>query len=141
MSKISYRKGYKYQLAEDFSINLGDYLYGVGLDEGINEQFIYLDAKMNLLIRSGYAWDGASGPTIDTADSMKASLVHDALYQLIRERKLPHEWKDYADEIFHALCLADGMCTARAWMWYQAVHRFADFAADPKNERKIFTAP
>ena len=42
-----------------------------------------------LQIAAGYAWDGASGPTIDTRNSMIASLVHDALYQLIREDNYP----------------------------------------------------
>ena len=36
-----------------------------------------------LLIKDGYAWDGASGPTIDTKNTQTASLVHDGLWQLI----------------------------------------------------------
>ena len=40
-----------------------------------------------LYISKGYSWDGPSGPAIDTPDWIKASLVHDALYQLIRENR------------------------------------------------------
>ena len=44
-----------------------------------------------LVIQKGYAWDGPSGPTIDTENFMRGSLVHDALYQLFREGKLDPE--------------------------------------------------
>ena len=45
--------------------------------------------KKALYVYPGYRWDGASGPTIDSEDSMQASLFHDVVYQMLRERKLP----------------------------------------------------
>jgi hypothetical protein len=36
----------------------------------------------------GYAWNGPSGPTLDTRNFMRGSLVHDALYQLMREGRM-----------------------------------------------------
>ena len=37
-----------------------------------------------ILVEDGYAWDGASGPTVDTRGSFEAALVHDVLYQCMR---------------------------------------------------------
>ena len=70
-----------------------------------------------------YAWDGASGPTIDTQDTARGSLVHDALYQLIRTYKL-HEMRDEADKEFRHILLTDGVPKWRAELWYNAVKHF-----------------
>jgi len=80
---ISYRSGYKYQLAEDFHIQTF-----IKPENKVNNQFISLDKKGNLVVKSGYAWDGVSGPVIDTSNNLRASLVHDALYQLMRKKKI-----------------------------------------------------
>ena len=70
---VSYRKGYKYQLAEDFSQYVAIYP-----EKDIKTQFIHLAMDGRLTILSGYAWDGPSGPTIDTKSSIRGSLIHDA---------------------------------------------------------------
>jgi len=80
MDCIRYRDGYKYQLAEDHTL-----LIDITPDEGVGNDFVYLGKSGMLVIRKGYAWDGPSGPTVDTRDSLRGSLVHDALYQLMRE--------------------------------------------------------
>jgi len=46
------------------------------------------DSDGGLLIKAGYSWDGPSGSAIDTKNFMQGSLVHDALYQLLRENIL-----------------------------------------------------
>jgi len=71
-----------------------------------------------------YAWDGASGPTIDSPSTMRASLVHDALYQLIRLGALPRSAKGAADQLLHDLLIEDGMSRVRAWYWLRAVSWF-----------------
>jgi hypothetical protein len=91
----------------------------VGLDEG-----------GRLRIARAYTWDGASGPTFDTPATMRASLVHDALYQLMRERNLDASVsRAPADELLREIMLVDGArpCRAEAWLW--AVRRFAASAA------------
>jgi hypothetical protein len=134
---IKYREGYKYQLAEDYSDNIL-----LAPPEDIRTEWIDLDAEGNLLIRKGYAWDGASGPTFDTKDSMRGSLIHDALYQLFRLGHLdPLELRDDADLIFRLVCLEDGMWKPRAYLWYQAVRIGADDAAEPGTDRPILCAP
>jgi len=77
--KIFYRKGYKYQLHVDYQILIP--IHGFS----INTLYLELTQAGLLTICQGYAWDGASGPTIDTKSSMRAALVHDALDQLLRE--------------------------------------------------------
>jgi len=54
---------------------------------------------------------------------MRGSLVHDALYQLMRLSALDYKaHRKRADEILREICLEDGICSFRAWYVYQAVH-------------------
>lgn len=75
-----------------------------------------------LHIDRGYAWDGPSGPAIHTANFMRGSLVHDALYQLMREGHLAaSRYRDDADKELKLTCLEDGMSSLRAWWVYHGV--------------------
>jgi len=76
--KACYRdlRRYKYQLTEDYSVDSG-----IKVKEKIDTPFIILEPDGNLTIKKKYAWDGPSGPTIDTKTFMRGSLVHDAFYQ------------------------------------------------------------
>lgn len=133
---MKYRKGYKYQLAEDEVFRTSIY---PGID--IDTQFINLTRDGTLTVRSGYAWDGASGPTIDTKSSMRGSLCHDALYQLIRQKWLPETWRKKADDEIYKCLVQDGMWKWRAKIWRRELKKFAGFAADPKNVKKVYEAP
>jgi len=132
---IKYRKGYKYQLAENYTIRLTIF------DHDIQSDFINLDKQGILQIKKGYAWDGPSGPTIDTKTFMRGSLVHDVLYQLIREGKLDSLYRKYADYMIREICLEDGMCRLRAWYVYVGLRRYANFAAKSKNRKKVISTP
>lgn len=130
---IRYRDGYKYQLLQT-SINK----LGFAPPKDIFTEFISFRAADGVLsVRQWYAWDGPSGPTIDTKDFMHGSLVHDALYQLMREGHLPLVFKDLADKELHRLCLEDGMSRLRAWYVYQAVRLFGMGSAKPQVEPAI----
>ena len=74
---IKYRSGYKYQLVEEYQVRVS-----LIPENDIKTDFIELSTEGMLIIKKGYAWDGPSGPTIDTPNFMRGSLVHDALYQL-----------------------------------------------------------
>jgi hypothetical protein len=84
-----------------------------------------------LIICQRYSWDGPSGPTIDTATFMRASLVHDALYQLMREGELEYKYRIVADKLLREMCLEDGMWGFRAWYVYWAVRIFSIVHALP----------
>lgn len=130
--KIYYRDGYKYQLAHGYSTRVS-----IRPQERIDHDFIALSTFGVLTIRRGYAWDGPSGPTFDTKNFIRGSLVHDALYQLIGEGLLPLSDRALADEELRRICSEDGMSTIRAWWVYQGVHWFGDTAASSPEKAPI----
>jgi len=133
-NQIEYKAGYKYQLNSTYTIQTT--IYGCEIDTK------YLTLHSGLLtIIDGYCWDGPSGPTIDTLTFMRGSLVHDALYQLMREQLLPHSCKLVADKLLREICLEDGMSRLRAWYVYHSVRLLADASTNPKNRKKLMTAP
>ena len=136
MRHIQYREGYKYQLVISYEGDIPLYP-----SQDIKTEYIDLNKKGEILIRRGYAWDGPSGPAIDTRNFMRGSLIHDALYQLIRLDKLPREAKNIADKILLDTCVEDGMNKARAWWVYTAVKTFASRATMPSSEPPVLMAP
>jgi len=137
MKCIAYNGGYKYQLKEKYSVTIS-----IKPAAPIDTEYIDLDAEGTLTIAEGYAWDGPSGPTIDTLTFMRGSLVHDALYQLMREGKLDHiSNREAADRTLQKICKEDGMWSLRAWWVYHGVRLFADPAADPAEKRPVTRAP
>ena len=137
---IKYRRGYKYQLAEDYTVQTG-IIRNMKPRYIIETEFITLFPDGTLFIRKGYACDGASGPAIDTKNIMRGAFIHDALYQLLRQGHLHIERREQADKELKRICLEDGMSKVRAWWVYRGVRRFAKFAALPENKKKILEAP
>jgi hypothetical protein len=139
VNQACYRKlkKYKYELVQPCEHDTG--IEGYSIDT----RFLRLQTNGRLLIFNKYAWDGPSGPTLDTLDFMRGSLVHDALYQLIRSEKLPYSTKGRADALMREICLQDGMSRFRAWYVYQAVKLFGGSSARPGPERteKIICTP
>jgi len=135
MDQICYRelKAYKYQVMKEYSIQ-------IDIKPGKDLSFKYMSLTSGglLTIKEGYAWDGPSGPTVDTPDFMRGSLVHDVLYQLMRMNALDYKiYRKRADEILRELCLKDGMSTFRAWYVYQAVQWFGESFALPNSEPEV----
>lgn len=113
--------GWKYELLESYLATLPEALWSEG--RSFETEYLHLQDR-DVLIKARYAWDGASGPTFDTDDTMRASLVHDALYQLLRLGALPRSGKGAADQLLHDLLIEDGMHRFRAWYWHTAVRWF-----------------
>ena len=134
---IRYRADYKYQLANDYSISIS-----IKPKSNIDTDFISLDVHGNLLVKKGYAWDGPSGPVIDTDENMRASLVHDALYQLMRNEYLvTRTHRKAADQLFKDICKEDGVSNFWASAYYKALRKFGKPAASPQNKKIIHRAP
>ena len=136
---MKYTEGYKYQLEEDYVFKTE-----IIPPEAIYTFFIDLVPAGDISIctvRRGYAWDGASGPTIDTKNTMRGSLEHDVKYELMRKELIDQKWKDTADLEFKDTLLADGMSPGRAGYYYRGVRDFARFATKPENRRETQTAP
>jgi hypothetical protein len=107
----------------------------------VGNAFVGLAADGVLTIAADYAWDGASGPVPQTRRVMRASVIHDALYQLMREHELAPAWRKAADQVFRDTCIADGMPRLIAWTYYAAVRAFGARHIDPKTRRPELVAP
>ena len=128
IDRIHYKEGYKYQLSQPYEIHTAIFPATI-----IEYPFFTLTTSGILQIRSGYAWDGASGPTFDTKDSMRASLVHDCFCQMLRNKDLDYElYAPYVHALFKTILLADGMGSLRAWYWHLAVVNAR--GGDPEND-------
>ena len=139
MECIEYKKGYKYQIVDGYTTTIP---MRPATDLRSPSGYIELSQAGVLKIKKEYAWDGPSGPTIDTLDFMRGSLVHDALYQLMRENLLDKdEDRDAADRLLQQMCRDDGMWVLRAWWVYIGLKFFGDPAADPANKRPVTKAP
>ena len=132
---IIYRsiKRWKYQLLETTSIKT------VWKPEFVirsSHEGIALTPLGILIVKKGYAWDGPSGPSIDTENFMRGSLFHDASYQLMREGLLLNgddEDRKIADTLLWATCLKDGMSKFRAGYVYKSVRIFGAKNANKNN--------
>jgi hypothetical protein len=137
MHVIAYNGGYKYQLAKRYSMTLP-----LVCTRPIYTEYIKLightDATSWLQVEEGYAWDGPSGPCPDLPSIMRGSLVHDALYQLMRDEYLDHRvYREKADAVLRDLCLEDGLWPPAAWLVYWAVRAFADPESEPSSRRPL----
>ena len=132
---IFYRAGYKYQLAREYRC-----LTGILPERAIRTQFLTLDLVGELTIRRGYAWNGAD-VIPDDKEVMRASLVHDALYQLLRDGHLEQKWRLDADQILMAICIEDDLSPTYAQAIFAAVRMGGGPAADPANAHPVLQAP
>ena len=136
-AQIQYRSGYKYQLAANYTVSTG-----IQPKKEVDDLFIKLSLDGTLTIVAGYAWDGPSGPVVDTKRNLRSSLVHDALYQLMRQRHLTiKDHKNAADRLFKKHCIEDGVPSTTAQIYYLGLKLGGKPSADPKNERKTHVAP
>ena len=134
---IRYRSEYKYQLAEAYAIETP-----IKPKKNIETDFIHLNTEGNLVIKNGYAWDGPSGPVIDTDENMRASVVHDAFYQLMRNKQLSSRThRKAADQLFKNICKDDGVSNFTASVYYKGLRKFGKPAASPKNKKVVRRAP
>ena len=134
--KIKYTSGYKYQLYEDASMLTP--IKGAEIDD----KFFTLYSNGFLQVKEGFAWDGASGPTFDTKNSMIPSLVHDVFCYSARNGKLDFEKYRHAyNDLFKQMCIDNGMSAFRANIWHSGVE-FGN-AGDPSQgpDRVVLEAP
>ena len=133
---MKYRSGYKYQLykTEVFSTRITP-------PKLTTLPFILLYPSGKLIVKRFYAWDGASGPTIDTKNSMRASLFHDAVTQLMRLGVLDKKWRITSNEEMEYFLKQDGMWWLRRKIWLKVLNWFGESSIDPKNKKLLLEAP
>lgn len=134
---------WKYELVENF-----EYQTDIKLSKPYVSRYLWLTKNGLLLIRKGYRWDGPSGPTLDTPSVMTPSLIHDALFQLIRLGILnEEEHKPIADSILEKEILVRATKTdkwykyplywfdkIRAGYYYYGVKYFSGYACKPRED-------
>lgn len=113
---------YKYQLVDRYEHDLDPTFPKVWVS--LNGNWVEIVGHQ-LIIKAGYCWDGASGPALDTMDFAEPSLVHDTIYQLIAEGKLPKKpWKKYADSELRRIAELNNMPAWRSTYAYYFVRVF-----------------
>ncbi len=133
---IRYSEGYKYQLEALYACETP--VTGTLIEDDL---FTLYESGL-LVIRKGFAWDGASGPTFDSKSSMRASLVHDVFCVCMRDGRLSYEkWQDTVNEFFRQQCIEDGMWHWRAGLWHAAVELADAGNPDQGRDRVVLTAP
>ena len=135
MNRVFYTDGHRYQLEKNY-YHRTPYRGKVG-----GNDFFWLAPDGLLAINRGYAWDGASGPAINTKNFVRASLVHDCLYQLMRGGVLDKEQdRKIADQLLRDIAKEDGMSSFRAGYVYAAVRLFGGEYMKTV-EHNLLTAP
>lgn len=130
---MKYKKGYKFQLAEEARI-----LTHIYPSEIIMGDYYTLQTDGVLTLAKGYAWDGASFIfCINSPYTLKATALHDALYQMIRDGAEID--RNVADEEFRYLMIKNcpypaPLAKLRANAWYYAVKIFGKLALKDKNK-------
>lgn len=131
---------YKYRLAAPYAVETG-----ILLAEPIASGELSMAVDGRLSIAAGYPWDGPSFPAIDTLNFMRGSLVHDALYELMRRQLLdPKIARPMADALLVTICREDGMSAIRCGWVGWGVRTFARRATKPygpEPDEVILTAP
>jgi len=157
MPIIRFRDGYKRQLTRDVFIASTISLPN-GVDKVEMSWFSIIRASVGSLLhfKKGYAYDGASGPTIDTKTVIRGPLCHDGWYQAIREghagytSKQRDMYRRLADMELRRMIKEDVRHIHAKWYrvplrwwglfraeyWYLGVRLGAGYAANPANRRK-----
>ena len=130
---MKYRKieGYKYQLFETEVIKTP-----IIPEKEIFHEYFTLSLDGTLVVKKWYAWDGPSGPTIDTKNFIKDSLPHDVFFQGMRLGLLSKDHFHNVNKFLYNECLKHGMNRFRAWYVFQSVELFGRSNITPRPEDK-----
>ena len=82
---------------------------------------ITLHESGELRLNKGYVWDFGSGPAIDTPGMVRASLVHDAFYELMVLGYLPWSYRKPADKLLKRMLREVGVGRMRSQWVYLGV--------------------
>jgi len=138
MKPIYYRDGYRYQLAEDFDMHTPIRPMG-GLTA--ESEYITLTGNNRLYIKAGYAWNGANF-VADRPGNMRAALVHDALYQLMRLDLVDRRTQRRpADRLFVKMCREDGIGFILARAYAIGLWVGGKPSTMPTSSRAVLMAP
>lgn len=125
MAKLFYKDGYKGQVAKELIVRIP-----IRPEKTIESEFLQLDTRGYLTIRSGYAYDFASGPTIDWPPVVKAAaLIHDAGCQLQDEGHIDDHQRKQFDKLFQCILKAN----TNKWLWWRWRYWYRGVRFDAKQ--------
>ena len=130
---MKYRKGFKYQIAEELILQTS-----FRPESNIYSDFCCLTMTGELLLRRGFAWDGASGPVVDRKSNMIAGAGHDGLYRLMRKGLLDHNLWPEADAMFAKWLKDNGAWALTIKIDSLGLKIANGAAANPSNIAKIY---
>ena len=136
ISYIKESRKYKYKLTAGYSFALPKEFDQTVVWYG---EFISVDRGLCTLHKN-YAWDGPSGPTIDTEDFQIPALEHDGEYNLFREGIFPVSMRVFSDKKLKRRCKENRMPWWRRQYVYWGVRVGGGSSAKP-TEKKVFIAP
>lgn len=120
-------EGKKYQLIEAKSVFVPE------LKDVYSVDHLFIKIKHGwLIVLQGYMWDGATGVP-NNPDNMRASLFHDALYELMQLGLLDRKYRDVADQLLRKICLEDSMDKFWADQFYGVVHALGESHTLPQK--------
>jgi hypothetical protein len=128
---MTYKSGYRYITQCAYVADLP-----ATFNKDINSRFAAISAQQ-LIIMSMYAWDGASFILFQWCGTparwLVPSLIHDALYQLVREGLIGREHREAIDRVFYAMLRERGVSWLVATGAYYAVRIGGNFAVRKTN--------
>ena len=125
---MKYRKGFKYQLAENLILQT---TFRPQAD--VLTKFVVLRISGQLELLEGFCFDGPSGPVIDRRENMRGAAGHDGLYRLMRKGLIDHKrWRE-ADLLFGKWIRQDGAWAFTEWVYVKGLSLAQGSAANPRN--------
>lgn len=130
----------KYQKVQGYRVAVKwAYQTQIAIDRIIKTEWVEL-IKGLLIMKPGFCFE-PSGPTIKTKSIMRGCCAHDAIYYLIRNGHLKPYWKEPADDLMREIHLKDNVIDFRASYFHWFVVNFGKPSVDPRNRKKVKTAP
>ena len=111
------------------------------LGEAVGNDFVRLAPDGDLSFAPLYSWNGITKSPYQGADSIRGTLVHDGLYQLMSECGLSQRWRDEADRLMLKYFLADGMPVPLAEGFYAIVRAAGWIFSKPTALHQVLVAP
>lgn len=93
----------------------------------------------DLHIKRGFLWS-ANFPAINTENTKPASLLHDCIYNLIKDGFLPREpYREHGDRLLYDVLIECNVLQYRAFAWYKAVQLGGDEALDSPPPKMYYS--
>jgi len=131
---VKYYKGYKYVVAETFSLQTAI------LGFTVQDKLTNIQPDGTLTVQQWYPWDGNSGPVLDVKSSLEASCGHDVLCDYINMGWLPGYLQPLVDQEYYQIAVAKGMWWRRARARMLAIRWYMTGKGAKRFTRKVLEA-